>query len=121
MLSALRRASRAAGIEWRLARLVLIIRPWYPTRIADVAWDLGITDGAASNLCDRAEERALVDKWYEDHVDRRGTTIRLTTTGRELRLRLETILRTPLSTERPAGLAYGRRAFVENYGPLDDL
>ena len=120
VLSALRRATRAAEIEWRLARLVLVMRPGYPTRIADVAWQLGITDGAASNLCDAAEERALVDKLYDDALDRRRTDVILTAAGRDLRTRCEAILRT-LDRERPHIWAYGRRAYIEANGSrLDD-
>ena len=118
--SALRDAARRAGINWRLARLVLILRPGYLVRVSDVAWQLGITTGAASRLCDAAEECALVDKLYGPD-DRRGTDVALTSTGRALRARLEQILRGPLSTERRRGPAYGRRYWYESHHGLEDL
>jgi len=121
MLSALRRAARTTGIDWRLARLVLIIRAQYPTRVADVAWDLGITTGAASKLCDRAEEFALIDKAYDTSVDRRETEVRLTAAGRELRSELEAMLRAPLDLQRPRNYAFGIRAYLEGGNFLDDL
>jgi DNA-binding MarR family transcriptional regulator len=122
LLSALRRAARDSRIDWRIARLVLLLRPDHRSNLVDVAWDLGVTQATASNLCDRAEEQAIVDKWYDNDFDRRTTSVRLTATGRELRAQIEVMLRTTIDPKRPRPWVYGRRAYIEANGScLDDL
>ena len=96
--SALRRATRAARLDWRLARLVLILRPGYPMRVSDIAWQLGLTTGAASNLCDAAEQRTLLDKLYAA-PDRRATDVILTSAPPRVRAPL--LPRDPSRLRRP--------------------
>ena len=107
--SALRRGLVAAGIDPKLARLVLLFYGRDELRVADVAWMLAVSPSTACRLLDRAERIGLVDKMYH-HIDRRGTWARLTRCGVDLRLRVELALAALPTTERPRGIAYGIRA-----------
>jgi DNA-binding MarR family transcriptional regulator len=114
LLSALRKPLREAGIDLRLARLLLTFPPnRAPLRIAQIAWRLGITTGAATRLVDRADAILLVDRHY-GCTDRRGTWVQLTRKGWELRAVVDQRLRADLSTKRPAGRAFGIRYYLEN-------
>jgi DNA-binding MarR family transcriptional regulator len=113
LLSSLRKPLREAGIDLRLARLLLTFPPnRAPLRIAQIAWRLGITTGAATRLVDRADARLLVDRHY-GCTDRRGTWVQLTRRGWELRAVVDQRLRADLSTRRPAGRAFGIRYYLE--------
>ncbi len=113
LLSALRKPMREAGLDLRLARLLLTFPPnRAPLRIAQIAWRLGITTGAATRLVDRADARHLVDRHY-GCTDRRGTWVQLTREGWELRAVIDQRLRGDLSTKRPAGRAFGIRYYLE--------
>lgn len=114
LLSALRKPTREAGIDLPLARLVLTFPPnRAPLRIAQIAWRLGITTGAATRLVDRADARLLVDRHY-GCTDRRGTWVQLTREGWELREIVDQRLRAGVSTKRPAGRAFGIRYYLEH-------
>jgi DNA-binding MarR family transcriptional regulator len=78
-------------------------------RVAEVAWALNISPSTASRWLDRAEQEGLVDKQY-DLRDRRGTWARLTTRGVTLRGRVERLLETMPTNERPRGVVWGARA-----------
>jgi len=106
--SALRRRLVAAGIDPKLARLVLLFYGRRELRVADVAWMLGVSASTACRLLDRAERTGLVDKMYHQ-IDRRGTWARLTSRGVDLRVRVERALAALPSSERPRGIAYGIR------------
>jgi DNA-binding MarR family transcriptional regulator len=106
--SALRRAVKAWGIDPKLARLVLLFYRRDRMRVADVAWALNISPSTASRWLDRAEREGLVDKQYDD-FDRRGTWARLTTRGVVLRGRVERLLETMPTNERPRGVVWGIR------------
>ena len=60
--SALRRRLVAAGIDPKIARLVLLFYGRRELRVADVAWLLGVSPSTACRLLDRAERTGLVDK-----------------------------------------------------------
>jgi DNA-binding MarR family transcriptional regulator len=107
--SALRRSLKAWHIDPKLARLVLLFYGQDRMRVADVAWALNLSPSTASRWLDRAEREGLVDKQY-DLIDRRGTWARLTSRGVALRGRVERLLETLATTERPRGAAYGIRA-----------
>ena len=107
--SALRRRLVAAGIDPKLARLVLLFYGRFELRVADVAWMLGVSPSTASRLLDRAECAGLIDKLYH-RIDRRGTWARLTQPGVDLRVQVEHALAAVPSNERPRGIAYGIRA-----------
>ena len=105
LLSALRKPMREAGIDLPLARLVLTFPPnRAPLRIAQIAWRLGITTGAATRLVDR----------HYGCTDRRGTWVQLTREGWELREVVDQRLRAGVSTKRPAGRAFGIRYYLEH-------
>jgi DNA-binding MarR family transcriptional regulator len=89
--SALRRRLKAAEIDPKLARLVMLLYRRDRLRVADIAWSLTISPSTASRWLDRAEQQGLVDKQYDD-FDRRGTWARLTTRGVALRTRAEVVL-----------------------------
>jgi DNA-binding transcriptional ArsR family regulator len=97
--SALRRSVRAAGIDPRLARLVLLFYRRDSFRVADVAWSLNISPSTASRWLDRAEQAGLVDKQY-DNFDRRGTWARLTTSPWTRRTAFGGDAQQPASTRR---------------------
>jgi DNA-binding MarR family transcriptional regulator len=107
--TALRRRLRALDIDPKLARLLLVLEGWSIIRVSDIAWQLNVSKTTASRHLDRAERAGLVDKLYRD-FDRRGTWARLTRHGRQLRRRVVTALEA-VDTERPAGPAYGARAY----------
>jgi DNA-binding MarR family transcriptional regulator len=109
--SALRRALTEAGIDPKLARLVLLFYRRSQLRVADVAWQLGVSPSTASRHLDRAERLGLVDKLYSQ-LDRRGTWARLTTRGVELRQRVELALAGVPTIDRPRGVAYGIRGTI---------
>ncbi|HET9728103.1 MAG TPA: MarR family transcriptional regulator [Acidimicrobiia bacterium] len=111
LVSALRPVLRKAGFDPRFARLVLAFTDPLPLRVADIAWELGITTGAASRLLDAAEERGLVDKHYQSH-DRRGTWCVLSARGRGMRTFIEGTIRAGLERQRKRGKAYGIRAYL---------
>ena len=112
--SALRRRLVAAGIDPKIARLVLLFYGRRELRVADVAWLLGVSPSTACRLLDRAERTGLVDKMYYS-FDRRGTWVRLTSRGVDLRARVERALGALRSTERPRGVAYGIRATTRDW------
>ena len=107
--SALRRRLKAADIDPKLARLVLLLYRQDRLRVADVAWALTISPSTASRWLDRAEQLGLIDKQYDD-FDRRGTWVRLTRRGVELRGRVELLFETMRTNERPRGAAKGLRS-----------
>jgi hypothetical protein len=74
------------------------------------AWRTGSALRLALNKrgLDRAERDGLVDKLY-NLVDRRGTAARLTRSGVELRQKVERVLQTLPTIDRPRGVAYGIR------------
>jgi DNA-binding MarR family transcriptional regulator len=109
--SALRSRLVAAGIDPKLARLVLLFYGRQEIRVADVAWALGVSPATASRLLDRAEHDGLVDKLYHQ-IDRRGTWARLTTRGVDLRTKVEHTLAAVRSNDRPRGIAYGIRGTI---------
>jgi DNA-binding MarR family transcriptional regulator len=113
--SALRRKLVAASIDPKLARLVLLFYGRQEHRVADVAWMLTVSPATASRLLDRAERDGLVDKLYHS-FDRRGTWARLTTSGVELRVRVEVALTGVRSNERPRGVVWGIRG-VSSWDP----
>lgn len=105
----MRRRLRERGIDPKLARLVLLFYGRSNLRVAEVAWTLGVSVSTASRWLDRAEREGLVDKQYL-LIDRRGTWSHLTRKGVELRRRVERVLESLPTNERPRGVAYGIRA-----------
>jgi len=108
--SALRRALRAAEIDPKMARLVLLFYEWRELRVREIAWRLGVSKSTASRHLDRAEQAGLVDKFYDNELDRRATSGRLTERGRQLRITVEKILATCTPLDPKYGWASGRRA-----------
>jgi DNA-binding MarR family transcriptional regulator len=106
--SALRLSLKEQGIDPKQARLVLLFFGREQHRVGDIAWKLGVSPSTASRWLDKAERDGLVDKLY-NLVDRRGTAARLTRAGVELRRRVERVLRTLPTIDRPRGVAYGIR------------
>ena len=107
--SALRRRLRAADIDPKLARLVMLLYRHDRLRVADIAWSLTISPATTSRWLDRAEQLGLIDKQYDD-LDRRGTWARLTRRGVALRNRAARLFETMQTNERPRGAAYGIRS-----------
>ncbi len=116
-LSALRAPLRTAGVDLRTARALLCFYGRRPLRIADLAWDLAITSGAASRLADDLEEGGLVDKLYDRARDRRATLLLLTSAGRMQRAAIDDAIRALETTDRPRGAAWGIRAYLESLTP----
>jgi DNA-binding MarR family transcriptional regulator len=110
--SALRQRLKRRDIDPKLARFVLLFYGRSCLRVADIAWALGVSPSTASRWLDRAEREGLADKVYSP-VDRRGTSGRLTGKGIALRKRVEHILATMPSNQRPRGVAYGIRATLD--------
>jgi DNA-binding MarR family transcriptional regulator len=106
--SALRLRLKQQGIDPKQARLVLLFFGREQHRVGDIAWQLGVSPSTASRWLDKAERDGLVDKQYR-LVDRRGTAACLTRRGVELRRRVEGVLRTLPTTDRPRGVAWGIR------------
>ena len=94
-------------MDLKLARLVLLFY-----RRDSLGWQmsraLNISPSTASRWLDRAEREGLVDKQY-DNFDRRGTWARLTIRGVVLRGRVERLLQTMPTNERPRGVVWGIR------------
>jgi DNA-binding MarR family transcriptional regulator len=107
--SALRVRLRSAGIDPKLARLMLLFDGHTTLRVSEVAWRLNVSKATASRHLDRAERAGLVDKLYLP-LDRRGTWARSTRRGRELRAAVVEHLTRSAPFERPYGPAYGIRA-----------
>jgi DNA-binding MarR family transcriptional regulator len=110
--SALRQRLKRRDIDPKLARFVLLFYGRSCIRVADIAWALGVSPSTASRWLDRAEREGLADQVY-GLVDRRGTAGRLTERGVALRMRVERILATMPSNERPRGVAWGIRAMYD--------
>jgi DNA-binding MarR family transcriptional regulator len=106
--SALRLALKEQDIDPKQARLVLLFFGREQHRVGDIAWKLNVSPSTASRWLDKAERDGLVDKLY-DLVDRRGTAARLTRAGVELRQKVERVLRTLPTIDRPRGVAFGIR------------
>jgi DNA-binding MarR family transcriptional regulator len=100
---------KAAELDPKLARLVMLLYRRDHLRVADIAWALNISPSTASRWLDRAESEGLIDKEYND-FDRRGTWARLTKQGVVLRDRAERLLETMPTNERPRGVVWGIRA-----------
>jgi DNA-binding MarR family transcriptional regulator len=85
MSSSLRRALRTNGIDPRMARLVLCFYGRVKVRVRDIAFNATVSPATASRWLDRGEALGLVDKFYNDALDLRATSARLTARGRDLR------------------------------------
>jgi len=107
--SALRRALRAQGIDPKLARLTMLFYGLRFLRPSEIAWRLNISPATASRWLDRAERVGLVDKFYDELIDRRVTQARLTMKGMALRDAAVRTLHDSAPFTHPKGLAYGRR------------
>jgi DNA-binding MarR family transcriptional regulator len=118
VLSALRPRLRDAGIDQRIARVLLCYPPTgHGLRIFKIAERLGVAPGTASRWVDEAETRALVDKHYPDVIDRRATWTRLTRPGWAARAEVIALLRDAVTKPRPKLFAYGRRSYLESLRP----
>ena len=92
MSSSLRRALRSRGIDPRMARLVLCLYGRRQVRPREIAFQASVSPSTASRWLDRAEQLGLVDKFYDEAIDRRATAGRLTGHGRRLRASVEEML-----------------------------
>jgi DNA-binding MarR family transcriptional regulator len=90
--SSLRRLLRSNGIDPRMARLVLCFYGRLKVRVRDIAFIATVSPPTASRWLDQAETLGLVDKFYNDGLDLRATSARLTARGRELRATVEHLL-----------------------------
>jgi DNA-binding MarR family transcriptional regulator len=75
-----------------MARLVLCFYGRHKTRVRDIAFTAAVSAATASRWLDRAEAAGLVDKFYDERMDRRATSARLTEQGRALRTLVERLL-----------------------------
>jgi DNA-binding MarR family transcriptional regulator len=120
MGSALRKTLRAHDIDPKLARLVLLLYGRRDVRVREIAWHANVHPSTASRWLDRAERLGIVDKFYDDVLDRRATSARLTKRGREMRRRVEELLEQAAPYRLSIGRAYGRRAMSPQDRVLDD-
>ena len=107
------RALREQGIDRAMARLVLCFYGPRMLRPRNIAWLCGVSRTTASRWLDIAEQRGLVDKYYEYTIDRRATEARLTEKGILLRATVETLLLKALPPDPRFSSAYGRRWYEQ--------